>query len=187
MDGRVAVALVTVCMGTVLLFGLAPALQLARTSVNAVIKQTAAAVSQDRAAKRWTWLFLTCQLALTVVLLSKLDVTVQTYRALQTREPLVDAGHILTFATTLPTDLYNEPERRLAFYRTLGQRLIDARGAISLSVASALPLTPGGARAIVTGRTGPLRFVAARPHGVHRRHVLSNARLRRHRWTAIPR
>ena len=46
MDGRVAVALVTVCMGTVLLFGLAPALQLARTSVNAVIKQTAAAVSQ---------------------------------------------------------------------------------------------------------------------------------------------
>ena len=41
MDGRVVATLVAVCLGTVLLFGLAPALQLARTSANAVIKRRA--------------------------------------------------------------------------------------------------------------------------------------------------
>ena len=40
MDGRVVAVLVAVCLGTVLLFGLAPAVQLARTRPNAAIKET---------------------------------------------------------------------------------------------------------------------------------------------------
>jgi putative ABC transport system permease protein len=148
MDGRVAAALVAVCMGTVLLFGLAPALQLARTSANAVIKETGAGVSHDRGTARWTWLFLTCQLALTVMLLSKLDLTVQRYHAAQDREPLVDAKHILTFGIVLPDDVYRDADRRLAFYRALAGRVIGPDRAVALTVTSALPLASGSARAI---------------------------------------
>jgi predicted lysophospholipase L1 biosynthesis ABC-type transport system permease subunit len=69
MDARVAAALAAVCLGAVLLFGLAPAVHLARTSPGRVMKETAAGASHDRGAAKWTWLFLTCQLAVTVMLL----------------------------------------------------------------------------------------------------------------------
>jgi putative ABC transport system permease protein len=147
MDGRIVLTLVAVCLGTVLLFGLAPAMQLARTSANAVIKETGAGASHDRGAARWTWLFLTCQLALTVMLLSKLDFTVQAFRAHQAREPLIAAKQILTFGIVLPADIYRETDRQLAFYRTLSERLTGPDRAVAVSVASALPLS-GGVRAI---------------------------------------
>lgn len=148
MDGRVAAMLVVVCCGTVLLFGLAPALQLARTSAHAVIKETSAGTSHDRTVARWTWLFLTCQLALTVMLLSKLDYTVRAFRAREAREPLVAGRQILTFAVALPGDAYRDTDRRLAFYRTLSERLAGPNRAEALGVATALPSAPGSARAI---------------------------------------
>ena len=101
MDGRVAAVLVAVCLGSVIVFGLAPALQLARTTPHAVIKETSTASSQPRGAARWTWIFLTAQLALTVMLLSKLGFAVGMYYA-QSREPIIDAAHILTFGISLP-------------------------------------------------------------------------------------
>jgi putative ABC transport system permease protein len=151
MDGWVVSALVVVCLGTVLLFGLAPALQLARASPNAVIKETSNAISQDRSAARWTWGFLMCQLALTVMLLSKLGFTVQEYYARQAREGLVDAKHVLTLSVALPGDTYREAERRVAFYRTLTERLTAPDRAMVLGLATALPSGAGMPRSIAPG------------------------------------
>lgn len=149
MDARVVTTLVVVCLGTVILFGLAPALQLARTSPNAAIKETSAAITHNRGAARWTWGFLLCQLALTVMLLSKLGFAVQEFYGRQPREGLVDAAHVLTFSTVLPGDAYREPERRLAFYRTLTERLTAAGGGTTaVGVASALPTSGGTPRAM---------------------------------------
>jgi putative ABC transport system permease protein len=139
MDARVAVALAAVCLGAVLLFGLAPAVHLARTSPGRVMKETAAGASHDRGAAKWTWLFLTCQLAVTVMLLSKLDFTVRGYFAAQSPDPVVDARHVLTFGVALPPDAYAEPERRTAFYRALRERLIAAQPGTGMTVATALP------------------------------------------------
>jgi putative ABC transport system permease protein len=141
MDARVAVALSAVCLGAVLLFGLAPALHLSRTSASAIMKETAAGTSHDRGAARWTWLFLTCQLALTVMLLSKLDFTVRSYLEHQSRDPVVDARRFLTFSIALPPDTYAEPERRVAFYRALGDRLRSRGPWLDMSVANALPFS----------------------------------------------
>jgi len=139
MDARVAAALTAVCLGAVLLFGLAPAMHLARTSPGRVMKETAAGASHDRGAARWTWLFLTCQLAVTVMLLTKLDFTVRGYFATRSPDPVVDARHVLTFGVDLPPDTYAEPERRTAFYGALRERLIAAQPGTAMTVASALP------------------------------------------------
>ena len=139
MDARVAAALTAVCLGAVLLFGLAPAVHLARTSPGRVMKETAAGASHDRGAAKWTWLFLTCQLAVTVMLLTKLDFTVRGYFATQSPDPVVDARHVLTFGVALPPDTYPEPERRTAFYGALRERLIAAQPGTAMTVASALP------------------------------------------------
>jgi len=139
MDARVAAALTAVCLGAVLLFGLAPAVHLARTSPGRVMKETAAGASHDRGAAKWTWLFLTCQLAVTVMLLTKLDFTVRGYFATQSPDPVVDARHVLTFGVALPPDTYPEPERRTAFYGALRERLTAAQPGTAMTVASALP------------------------------------------------
>ena len=165
MDAQVVAVLVAVCLGTVFVFGLAPALQLARTRPNAVIKETALTASQDRRSARWTWIFLTAQLALTVMILSKLGLTVALYRAGQRSEPVIDARHILTFGITLPDAGYRDPDRRAAFYRSLREGLIGPGRAAALSVASALP-TAGRSRSVgpdgqpLTGSSPLVRTVA---------------------------
>jgi putative ABC transport system permease protein len=150
MDARVAAVLVAVCLGTVFVFGLAPSLQLARTRPNSAIKETTLNASQDRGSGRWTWIFLTAQLALTVMILSKLGLTVAHYRAGQANEPVIDARHILTFGLTLPDEAYHEPERRATFYRNLRERLVAPGRAAALAVASALP-TAGRSRSVAPG------------------------------------
>jgi predicted permease len=148
MDARIAAVLAAVCLGTVLLFGLAPALQIARTQPAAVTRRAISGASQDRGTARWTWGFLTCQLALTVVLLSKVGMTVQTYYALEAREPAIDAARVLTFGISLPRDAYKEPDRGSAFYDALTERLVATRRADSISIATALPSDVGVLRQI---------------------------------------
>jgi putative ABC transport system permease protein len=150
MDGRVLTVLAVVCLGTVLLFGLAPALQLARARPNATIKDTTLHASQDRGSAWWTWIFLTAQLALTVMILSKLGLTITHYRASQAGEPVVDARRMLTFTMTLPEEAYREPDRRVAFYRNLRERLVAPGRAAAVTVASALP-TAGRFRGVAPG------------------------------------
>jgi predicted permease len=140
-DARVAAVLTMVCGGAVLLFGLAPALHLARTSASSLMKETGSGTSHDRGAARWTWLFLTCQLALTVMLLSKLDFTVRTFFAQASPDPVVDARSLLTFGVTLPADVYPSADRRLAFYRTLADRLGAGGRTTVLSLATAVPFS----------------------------------------------
>ena len=98
----------------------------------------------------WTWVFLTVQLALTVMVLAKLDLTIEQYRANQASEPVLDAKRILTFGLTLPDESYREPGRREAFYRNLRERLIGPGHAVAVSVASAVP-TAGRVRSIAPG------------------------------------
>lgn len=150
MDGRVVSVLAIVCLGTVVLFGLAPAMQLARARPIAAIKETTLHASQDRGSARWTWLFLTVQLALTVMILSKLGLTISNYRANQAQEPAIDARQILTFGLTLPEGAYGDAGRRTAFYRNLREGLIAPGRAKALTVASALP-TAGRVRSVAAG------------------------------------
>lgn len=147
MDWRTATMLTAVCAGTVLVFGLAPAVQLARTGLSAATNESGRS-SHDRATGRWTWGFLTCQLALTVIFVSKLVLTFEGYWAQSAREPFIDATRIVTFGVLLPADAYRAPERRVAFYRDLSDRL-EARSSAVVSVAASLPSQGGVLRRIL--------------------------------------
>src|SRR5262249_55223470 len=134
MDGRVAAVLVAVCLSTVLLFGLAPAIQLARTSANAVIKDTSLSVSHDRGAAWWTWcvaLSLRCARAGRVALTHRLDNGVMLSRAPRARGRAVAARHILTFGIVLPADVSGGAARSQAFYEGLSGRLVAPDRAVA--------------------------------------------------------
>lgn len=149
MDRRVALMLVLIVLGTVFLFGLAPAVHLSRTTPGAIVKQAAGTVTPDRSSRRWTWIFLTAQLALTVIFLTRLSVTMMQYYVLQTREPVIDARHIVTFAVTLPRERYREANQRDRFFSQLSERLDGARGVQAVAIATTAPFQPGPPRRVV--------------------------------------
>ena len=147
MDWRIATVLVAVCLGTVVVFGLAPAVRLARTDLSSATRESSTARSHDRGTGRWTWGFLTLQLALTVIFVSKLGITLEGFYAQKAGGPIIDAQHILTFGLALPSERYRVPDQRVAFYRSLADRL-GARASAAVSVATSLPSQGGVLRRI---------------------------------------
>jgi len=149
-DGRVLAMLAVVCCGTALFSTVAPALQLAGRHIAGVVQEQSASVTRRPATARWSTAFLTVQLALSVILLSAVGVTVQTFYAFQHSGPVIDGARILTGVVTLPPETYPSFRERTAFFRRLDERLIGSGLATAVSVASSLPASPGQVRRLST-------------------------------------
>ena len=70
MDVTVLAFFALVCLGTGILFGLAPALHVSKTDVNDVLKEGGRTGSAGVRARRWTGVLMVAELTLTVVLLA---------------------------------------------------------------------------------------------------------------------
>ncbi len=70
MDGSVLSFFALICLGTGIIFGLAPALHVSKTDVNEVLKEGGRTGSAGVRARRWTGALMVAELALTVVLLA---------------------------------------------------------------------------------------------------------------------
>ncbi len=143
LDGIVFVFLAAVCLGTGVVFGLAPALHMSRTDVNEVLKESGRSGSAGARAHRWTGGLIVAELALTLVLLAGAGFMMRSFLALYTLDLGVETSRLLTLRLTLPDKKYGTPEERTAFYERLTERL-RANGRIqAASVASNLPLQGG--------------------------------------------
>jgi putative ABC transport system permease protein len=153
MDARVFGVLGTVCLGTVAIFGLAPAVHTLRTAMSDVLKETAQSTSNTIRARRWSAMFLTTQLAIAVILLSAVGLTLQSFWSSQrTRQP-VHTTDVLSMWMSLPQEAYKSGAERQLFVDRLKERLASLNDVASAGVADALPF--GGAaprRVIVEGR-----------------------------------
>ena len=145
MDGATFAVLCIVCLSTVLVFGLAPAVHIARSDVNQVMKAGGRAGTAAPRERRWTTVFLTVEFALTMVFLSALVVSVRTGRATDRADLVINPTNLISTSITLPADKYPTPDARVEFYRQLAQRLEGIPGISSTAVTTALPL--GGAAA----------------------------------------
>src|SRR5262245_15739240 len=70
MDGFAFAVLCAVCLGTVFVFGLAPAVHVSKADVNHLIKEGGRGGGAGIRARRWTTAFLTTEFALTMVMLA---------------------------------------------------------------------------------------------------------------------
>jgi putative ABC transport system permease protein len=141
-DERVFAVLVAVCLGTVVVFGLAPALHVSKTDVNQVLKD-GGRMSAGFRVRRWTTAFLTLEFALTVVLLAALVMGVRVGRAAQRSDVRIDTTRLMTMWLTLPNQSYGTSDQRLAFYQRLRERVDAISPITSATMATALPF--GGA------------------------------------------
>lgn len=148
LDWRAVGVLCAAGVITVMFSGLVPALQLLKASGVPFHTRT---TTQSRSVGRWSTLFLTIQLALSVVLLSAVGITVQVYRALSRSSLPGRVADVLSADVSLSPRRYPTPDARERVLAEMRRQLGAAGEITDISFAPALPGTPGAPRTIVGG------------------------------------
>jgi len=130
-------------LGVTLVFGVAPALQLAAAAPIGALKEGGAAIGSPTSSRIRSTL-VAAQIALALVLLVGAGLLLRSYARVTTVEPGFTPDGVLTAETSLTRQRYPRPEHRTAFYATLVERLamvpgVESAGAISTIFLSRLP------------------------------------------------
>ena len=157
MDKIVFAFLAAICLGTGVLFGLAPALHVSKTDVHEVLKEAGGrSGSGGMRARRWTSALIVVEVILTLVLLAGAGFMMRSFLVLYQADLGIDTSHLLTMRMTLPLSKYPRPEPRTRLYRQLEERLRHV-GAIQASAITSNPPMFGGMmrQLTVDGRPAP--------------------------------
>jgi len=153
MDARVFVFFAAVCLGTGVVFGLAPALHVSKTDLNEVLKEGGRSGSSGMRARRWTSVLIVAELALTLVLLAGAGLMMKSFLTLYRLDVGVETSHLLTMRLALPSQKYPTPEQRRAFFDRLDQRLAGLAGIQAATITTNMPLGGGFPRLLaIDGR-----------------------------------
>jgi predicted permease len=153
MDAQVLAFFAAICLGTGIVFGLAPALHVSKTDLNEVLKEGGRSGSSGVRARRWTSVLIVVELALTLVLLSGAGLMMRSFLNLYRLDVGIETAQLLTMRLALPTQKYPTPEQRRAFYERLDQRLAGLGGIQAGAITTNMPMGGGNGRLLeVEGR-----------------------------------
>jgi predicted permease len=133
---------------TVLLSGMAPALQLVKVPG---VPFTARTATQGRTIGRWSSAFLVIQISLSVLLLCAVGITLQVYRTIANAAAQTQLAQVLTAGVTLSSQRYAATPARERFLMELRRQLLSSGQVTFVSVAGALPGTRGEPRMVAGG------------------------------------
>jgi predicted permease len=140
LDRGALLYLAAISVGTGLLFGLAPALRLAKTDVHAALKDGGYGLVGSKFGMRLSNVLVACQMALCVVLLAAAGLMIRSAVNLYDAPIGVNTASVLTMRLNLPEAKYAKPETWIAFHENLSKRLKALPGVELAGVASQLPL-----------------------------------------------
>ncbi|HVD94180.1 MAG TPA: ABC transporter permease [Vicinamibacterales bacterium] len=143
LDWRVIAFTLGVALLTALLFGLAPALQLARTELGQTLKEAGGRGATNRRAARTRSALVIVETALALMLLVGAALLIRTFVALREVKPGFDTKGILTLQTSLAGGKYGTSRGVDALRRTITGRLNALPGVEASAMALTLP-TEGG-------------------------------------------
>jgi predicted permease len=149
MDGTVFGYFALICLGTGVIFGLAPALHVSKTDVNEVLKEGGRSGTAGVRARRWTGALMVAELTLTVVLLAGAGFMMRNFLTMYSLDLGIDTSKLLTMSLALPDRKYPAVEQRLAFYEQLEARLKANPRIESVAITSNPPLSGGFLRRMV--------------------------------------
>jgi predicted permease len=142
-DGNVIAFFMLVCLGTGIIFGLAPALHVSKTDVNELLKEGGRSGTAGIRARRWTGALMVAELTLTVVLLAGAGFMVRNFLTMYSLDLGIDTSKLTTMALQLPDRKYPALEQRLAFYERLEERLNSNPKIEAVTITSNMPLQGG--------------------------------------------
>lgn len=162
-DGWALLFAFVVAVGTGILFGLAPALELNRDVQYKILKEGGRTGGEGRTSQHLRRLFVAAEAALAVLLLTGTGLLLRSFVKLLEVDPGFRPDHTLTLQVSLPTEKYGKPEQSRAFFHELISRLqrlpgVEAAGAVSL-----LPLSGPGNSGTTTVDSRAVRPEEASP------------------------
>ena len=156
MDTTVFAFLVAVCFATGIIFGIVPALQVSKTNLNEILKESGRGNAGGRRARWMASSMVVLELALTMVLLAGAGLMIRSFMKLYSMDIGVDTSRMLSMRLSLPDKKYSTPEKRRLFYESLLPHLAGVPGVAASSIASAVPGNGAGSRGIeFEGRAEP--------------------------------
>jgi putative ABC transport system permease protein len=138
-DGRVFGFVAAICVGTTMLFGLAPAWKLSRAGTAERLRAAARSSSGAQPSRRWMSGLQVGEIALSVVLLASAGLLIRSARMLYQADQLIDGSNLVTGRLSLPPGKYGTPLERLAFYERLEERLASLPSIATAAIGTALP------------------------------------------------
>ena len=151
LDARVMTVMLGTSFGSVILFGLAPALHLSNVAPGDGLTGSR---TTTRARRRW-WIatFLAVEFALTLVLACSVVLGMRFNQAARAAQYQFDTAPLFTASVTLPPQAYPNEEARDRFYQRLEADVAAQPGIDVVSIASSIPGGGGPLRALtVDGR-----------------------------------
>ena len=138
-DGRVFGFVAAICVGTTMLFGLAPAWKLSRGATAEKLREAARTTTGAQPSRRWMSGLQVAEIALSVVLLASAGLLIRSARMAYQTDQLIDGSNVVIARLSLPPGKYATPQERLAFYERLEERLGSVPSIAPAAVGSALP------------------------------------------------
>jgi putative ABC transport system permease protein len=140
LDWRVVLFTMVVTIGTGLLFGLMPALQLSSADLNGTLKDGGRSVTGSGGGNRTRSALVIAEVALSLVLLAGAGLLSATLLKLSKVDPGFDAHNVLTAQTSLPDAKYKTDGQQAAFYDLLLDKARTIPGVLGAAGVSVLPL-----------------------------------------------
>lgn len=140
LDLRVVLATAAIGVLTGLLFGLAPALQMARADLNSSLREGGRGNSMGFRRNVVRSVLVTGEVALALVLLSGAGLLMRSFYRLESVDTGFDAHSVLTFRVNLPVAKYAKDEQQFAFFDRALAGLRALPGVTSAGAASLFPL-----------------------------------------------
>jgi putative ABC transport system permease protein len=155
---------------TGIVFGLAPAIQAARSDVNDALKSGGKGSINSGA--RLRRVFVVAEVALSLMLFIGAGLLIKSFWRLTNVNPGFQSDHLLTLHVSLPEQKYAEDAQVIEFFRNMPERLSALPGVKAVSAVNRLPISGGDPHGELTieGRT----FGSGEAPGVSYRRILPN-------------
>lgn len=142
MDSHVLAFTLVISLLTGILFGIFPAVELARINVNSQLRDEDRGTTGSQKRMQVKNLLLIFQIGLCMLLLIGAGLMVRSFERLQKAELGFDPSNVISMNISLPTVKYAKAEQQIAFFDELLRKVNAVPGVRSSSIAAALPLTP---------------------------------------------
>lgn len=157
-DGRVLAFTLAVSLVTGLIFGLAPALQSAKSDPNESLKEGARGSTGGVGGRRVRNLLVVSEIALSLILLIGAGLLIKSFVRLQQFEFGFNPDNLLTIRVQLPGSKYRDGKQVVGFYQQLLDRMETVPGVRSVGAISSVFLTdtPNSTNFSIEGRPVPV-------------------------------
>ncbi|HUG12474.1 MAG TPA: ABC transporter permease [Opitutaceae bacterium] len=143
MDATVFAFAVLVGVGVTTLFGLVPAFTGSRINLNEALSAGGRA-GGGHVSTRWRSVLVSCEFALTLVLLFVTGLMIRTIYNLYQADTGLKTEHIVSFGYVMPGRDWTEPEKRMQLLDRALERLRSLPGVTHVALTNPLPLAGGG-------------------------------------------